>query len=101
MCVRVCVWVLGWSEENTRTQVLIQGMKVCLRSGWERKGVEGEGGSLRVEREGEARMLKQQRTTTALWEPAQKSKHSIKRQEASRSAQKAEPSLFRAQRKRV
>jgi len=45
-------------------------------------------------------MLKQQRTTTALWEPAQKSKHSIKRQEASRSAQKAEPWLFRAHRKR-
>lgn len=39
-------------------------------------------------------MLKQQWITTALWEPAQKSKHSIKRQEASRSAQKAEPSLF-------
>lgn len=42
-------------------------------------------------------MLKQQWTTTALWEPARKSKHSIKRQEVSRSAQKAEPRLFSAQ----
>lgn len=61
----------------------------------------GAGGSFRAEREGEAWMLKHQRTTTALWEPAQKSKHSIKRQEVSLSAQKTEPSLFRAQRKRV
>lgn len=42
-------------------------------------------------------MLKQQWTTTALWEPARKSKHSIKRQEVFRSAQKAEPQLFSAQ----
>lgn len=34
-------------------------------------------------------MLKQQRTRTALWEPAWKSKHGIKRQEASQWPQKA------------
>lgn len=43
--------------------------------------------------EGERERERDMNAKTALWEPAQKSKHSIKRQEVSRPAQKAELSL--------